>query len=448
MLTEDKTTLTERAEKKWEKLLDHEDFAPIKDPIRRRTTALILENTIEAIKADNENVTFGISNNSRLLNEVAPTTQTGGIDKYDPVLISLVRRSMPNLIAYDVCGVQPMTGPTGLVFSLRPKYATQDGADAFYTESDTGFSGVTAGNTTLGQAANNVGTTPTGNTETYNFGGGMDTLQAEALGSTSNVAFAEMSFAIDKTQVEAKTRALKGEYSIEVAQDLKAIHGLDAETELSNILSAEALAGINREIIRTIYITAKAGANSTATPGTFDLDVDSNGRWMVEKFKGLLFQIQTEANRIAKDTRRGKGNFIICSSNVAVALEMAGVLDFAPAVEKMTQLEIDDTGNTFAGIALGRIRVYVDPYANVDFCVMGYRGASSFDAGLFYCPYVPLQLMRAQDPNSFQPKIGFKTRYGVTPNPFAYGASAANNSILQNSNVYYRRFLVSNLSLT
>jgi hypothetical protein len=382
-----------------------------------------------------------------------PTSLTGGSANYDPVLISLVRRAMPNLIAYDICGVQPMTGPTGLIFALHPKYDGQasGNTEAFYNEANTGQSSYGQGNTmttigdsNVGNYAANASIVVSGNSQLYNFANGANTAQAEALGSTSNADFRQMSFAIDKVQVTARSRALKAEYTIELAQDLKAIHGLDAETELSTILSAEILAEINREVIRTIQVTAVTGAADTTTAGTFDLDIDSNGRWSVEKFKGLMFQVEREANQIAKQTRRGKGNIIICSSDVASALQMAGVLDYAPALNS-NNLQVDDTGNTFAGILNGRIRVYVDPYAGGQYMTVGYKGASAFDAGLFYCPYVPLQMVRAVGQDSFQPKIGFKTRYGVVANPFSRGANGSDGTLVQNVNVYYRRVLVNNI---
>jgi hypothetical protein len=385
-----------------------------------------------------------------LLETNGPSTNlAGGALNYDPVLISLVRRAMPNLIAYDICGVQPMTGPTGLIFALRPQYTSQSGNDAFYNEANTGHTTINAGNNSLGQSGNNVGTVPAATNAAYNFASGMSTAQAEMLGTTSNTEFAQMAFSIDKVTVTAKSRALKAEYSIELAQDLKAIHGLDAETELSSILSAEILAEINREVVRTIGLTASSGATDTTTAGTFDLDVDSNGRWSVEKFKGLMFQIERESNAIAKATRRGKGNIIICSSDVASALQMAGVLDYAPALNS-NNLQVDDTGNTFAGVLNGRTRVYIDPYAGGNYVVCGYKGSSAFDAGVFYCPYVPLQMVRAVGQDSFQPKIGFKTRYGMVANPFSTGiinAAAATNGgdLTADANVFYRRFLVSNI---
>jgi hypothetical protein len=379
----------------------------------------------------------------------------GNIATFDPVLISLVRRAMPNLIAYDICGVQPMTGPTGLIFAMRSQYGNTTSAnvaETFYNEVNTEFSSVVSGANTLG--LKQVGGVP-GNTSVtanlaeqgvYNFARGMSTAQAEALGTDSNTAFPQMGFTIDKVTVTAVSRALKAEYTMELAQDLKAIHGLDAETELSNILTGEILAEINREVVRTINVTAKQGCSSgTTTAGIFDLDVDANGRWSVEKFKGLMFQIEREANQIAKDTRRGKGNIIICSSDVASALQMAGVLDYTPALNS-NNLQIDDTGNTFAGVLNGRMRVYIDPYATGNYMTIGYKGSSAFDAGIFYCPYVPLQMVRAVDQDSFAPKIGFKTRYGMVANPFAQGLTRTNlGAMIKDSNVYYRRTLVQNL---
>jgi len=440
--------LQEDIQRKWEPILAHPDLSPIKDIHRRSVTAVVLENTEKALREANQYV-------PQTLTEAAPANQTGGdIDTFDPVLISLVRRAMPNLIAYDICGVQPMTGPTGLIFAMRSKYSnsSNSGVENFYGEVNTSFASVVTGANTLGQKM--VGTFP-GNTTTatanlaetgiYNFGSGMSTAQAEALGSSGNVAFAEMAFSIEKVTVTAKSRALKAEYSMELAQDLKAIHGLDAETELSNILSAEILAEINREVVRTINVTATRGATeNTTTVGRFDLDTDSNGRWSVEKFKGLMFQVEREANQIAKATRRGKGNIIICSSDVASALQMAGVLDYSPALNS-NNLNVDDTGNTFAGVLNGRVRVYIDPYAGGNYMVVGYKGSSAFDAGLFYCPYVPLQMVRAVDPDSFQPKIGFKTRYGMVANPYAEGSTVGLGALTKDSNVYYRRILVDNL---
>ena len=420
----------ESLNEKWAPVLDHADLGSITDSHRRAVTAQLLENTEYALKES------GAWGTTSLLSETTNVSaDLGGVNKgYDPVLISLIRRSMPNLVAYDIAGVQPMTGPTGLIFAMRSKYAvtpanTDTWTEAFYDEADTDFSG----------AGTHAGTTGTANTA--NAGIGMATSVAEA-----NTSFAEMGFSIEKVSVTAKSRALKAEYTTELAQDLKAIHGLDAETELANILTSEVLAEINREVIRTVYTTAVQGANSgVTTAGTFDLDVDANGRWSVEKFKGLMFQLEREANQIAKSTRRGKGNIIMCSSDVASALQMAGVLDYTPALNS-NGLNVDDTGNTFAGVLNGRFRVYIDPYAGGNYAVVGYKGSNAFDAGLFYCPYVPLQMVRAVGEDSFQPKIGFKTRYGMVSNPFADGTAAATQGALTAAtNQYYRRMLVSNI---
>jgi hypothetical protein len=438
--------LTEEAQRKWQPVLEHPDLPKISDAHRRAVTAVILENTENALREAGAQL-----GNQRLLGEDAATNNTSAnqnIDNFDPVLISLVRRSMPNLIAYDICGVQPMTGPTGLIFAMRARYGAQNGTEALYNEANTVFSSKSGqdgiGNTSVGTVpvtSNNVFNND------YNTGIGLPLANAEALGTTSNPGFAEMAFSIEKVTVTARSRALKAEYTMELAQDLKAIHGLDAETELSNILSAEILAEINREVIRTVNVTAVRGANTgTTAQGIFDLDTDSNGRWSVEKFKGLMFQVEREANQIAKDTRRGKGNIIICSSDVASALQMAGVLDYAPALNS-NNLNVDDTGNTFAGVLNGRMRVYIDPYTTGNYMVVGYKGANAFDAGLFYCPYVPLQMVRAVDQNSFQPKIGFKTRYGMVANPFAEGdaSNAGLGRLYQDTNKYYRRVIVNNL---
>jgi len=419
--------------KKWGPVLEHTALPSIKDAHRKAVTAQLLENTEVAIK---EGQTYG---SGSFLTE-APVNATGVAANYDPVLISLVRRAMPNLIAYDIAGVQPMTGPTGLIFAMRSNYAntTAATAEAFYGEADTDFSGT-------GTMAGTTGTADTANTGT-----GMSTAAAEALGDGAGTDFAQMSFDISKVSVTAKSRALKAEYTSELAQDLKAIHGLDAETELANMLQAELLAEINREVVRTVYNTAVTGAQTgTATAGIFDLDVDANGRWSVEKFKGLMFQIEREANQLAKDTRRGKGNIIICSSDVASALQMAGILDYTPALNS-NALNVDDTGNTFAGVLNGRFRVYIDPYAGANYMVVGYKGSSPFDAGMFYCPYVPLQMVRAVGENSFQAKIGFKTRYGMVANPFAKGSTKwvdgdGDSGLTANSNKYYRRVRVTNI---
>ena len=438
---------------KWEIVLDHPSLPKIADDHRRVCTALMLENTetnargVEAQAPGSQFLTEApIPVN--FMGASSSTQGSGGIDTFDPVLVSLVRRAMPNLIAYDLCGVQPMTGPTGLVFAMRSRYTNQSGAENFYNEVNTSFSSVVTGANTLGQKF--VGTIPTPGTSlatngVYNTGTAMSTAQAEALGTDANAAFAQMAFTVEKVTVTAKSRALKAEYTIELAQDLKAIHGLNAEDELASILQTEILAEINREIIRTINITAQPGAQvGTTTAGVFDLDVDSNGRWSVEKFKGLMFQLQRECNQIAKNTRRGKGNFILCSSDVASALEMAGVLSYSPNLA--TNLQVDDTGNTFAGLLNGRIKVYIDPYSSGgDYITAGYKGPSFTDAGLFYCPYIPLQMVRAVDPQSFVPKIGFKSRYGIVANPYAGGASVSLGALVADSNVYFRRIQVNNL---
>jgi hypothetical protein len=439
--------LSEHLENKWSPVLDHDGLNPIKDNYRRAVTAMILENQEKAMAEE-----------GRQLNETAPTNNYGGgaIGSYDPILISLVRRALPNLIAYDICGVQPMTGPTGLIFAMRSKYRNQAGTEALFNEANTAFAGTNAlganGNVS-GSFSNTNPVFATGDSDTYGVGRGMSTAQAEALGDVATNTFAEMAFTIDKVTVTAQSRALKAEYTMELAQDLKAVHGLDAETELANILSTEILAEINREVVRTIYRSATLGAAyGVTTAGTFDLDTDSNGRWSVEKFKGLVFQIEREANAIAKATRRGKGNIIIVSSDVASALAMAGVLDYTPALQ--ANLNVDDTGNTFAGTLHGRIKVYIDPYfggsANGDeLCTVGYKGTSPYDAGLFYCPYVPLQMVRAIGQDTFQPKIGFKTRYGMVANPFATTAGTGfvgERNTAADANIYYRIFRVRNLS--
>ena len=412
--------------KKWKPILEHTALPGIQDSHRAAVTATLLENTEIAMRSGDTYV-------PQSLLEAAPANSTADVANYDPVLISLVRRAMPNLVAYDICGVQPMTGPTGLIFAMRSKYEDTGGKpEAFYGEADTDYSGDGTHANALGAGSETTGT-------------GLATADAEALGDGAGAEFAQMSFSIEKVSVTAKSRALKAEYTTELAQDLKAIHGLDAETELANMLSAELLAEINREVIRTVYVNAKAGSQGgVASNGTFNLDVDANGRWSVEKFKGLMFQIEKEANQIAKDTRRGKGNLIVCSSDVASALQMAGVLDYAPALNS-NNLNPDDTGNTFAGVLNGRFRVYIDPYAGANYMVIGYKGSSAFDAGLFYCPYVPLQMVRAVGENSFQSKLGFKTRYGMVSNPFSQGSAVGNGALTANTNVYYRRTAVTNL---
>jgi hypothetical protein len=444
--------LSENLQTKWAGVLDHPDLPAIKDPYRKAVTAIILEN--QAVE---------MQKSGQMLNEAAPTnavgtggysynsTATGPVAGFDPILISLVRRSLPNLIAYDVCGVQPMTGPVGLIFAMRSTYNSQtvSGNEAFYNEANTGFSGDKSEQYALAMET----TTSSGNTfavANVAPGAGMPTATAEALGSSGSPAFSEMGFSIEKVSVTAKTRALKAEYSMEMAQDLKAVHGLDAETELSNILSSEILAEINREIVRTIYQTAKQGAQvGVTTTGTFNLDVDSNGRWLVEKVKGLAFQVEREANYIAKTTRRGKGNIMICSSDVASAFAMAGLLDYQSALQGQVNLTVDDTGNTFAGTMFGRVKVYIDPYfpagSSSEFAVVGYKGSNAYDAGLFYCPYVPLQMVRAVDTGTFQPKIGFKTRYGLVANPFAEGTTQGVGALTAKANLYYRSFKIANL---
>ena len=455
---------SEHLQEKWAPILEHNSLPAIQDTYKKAVTAVLLENQEKFLREER-----GV-----MLSEAAPTNSTGSSGGtagfgslatasgpsagFDPVLISLIRRSMPKLLAYDICGVQPMTGPTGLIFAMRSRYgATRTGTsnEAFYNEADSDFTGRDAAGTSgfgssTAHAGSNPGALTDSNIGSYTTGTGMLTNEAETLGTGEN-AFAEMNFSIEKVTVTAKSRALKAEYSLELAQDLKAVHGLDAETELANILSTEVLAEINREIVRTVYRVAKPGAqNNTATAGIFDLDVDSNGRWSVEKFKGLLFQIEREANAIGQQTRRGKGNILICSADVASALGMAGMLDYTPAINGNNGLAgVDDTSSTLVGTLNGRIKVYVDPYsANVSanhYFVMGYKGTSAYDAGIFYCPYVPLQMVRAIGQDTFQPKIGFKTRYGLVANPFAHGTGQGEGALTTDSNVYYRRVLVNNL---
>ena len=476
---------SEQLQEKWAPLLDYEGLDPIKDGHRRAVTSVLLENQEKFLKEEQafssginlmETPTNGANAAGAQGGFGADSTAAGPTAGFDPVLISLIRRAMPNLVAYDLAGVQPMSGPTGLIFAMRSRFTNQSGTEALFNEADTAFSGTDAGSDTtltrdfsdinvgLGtvtqngtnpSALNPVGTAST-NAAGYTVGQGMPTGDAESLDGTGNDAFNQMAFSIEKVTVTAKSRALKAEYSLELAQDLKAIHGLNAEAELANILSTEILAEINREVIRTIYMTAEQGAvSNTSTAGNFDLDIDSNGRWSVEKFKGLLFQIERDANAIAQRTRRGKGNMILCSADVASALTMAGILDYTPALN--TNLNVDDTGNTFAGTINGKFRVYIDPYsANLSaanaattsgnqYYVVGYKGTSPYDAGLFYCPYVPLQMVRAVGPDSFQPKIGFKTRYGIVSNPFAEGTTQGLGRLRINSNRYYRRVAVKNL---
>ena len=444
--------LSEQLVKKWQPVLEHPELPKVTDSYKRAVTAVILENQERALREDRA-----------FMSEAAPTNSTDAsyIQNWDPILISLVRRAMPNLIAYDIAGVQPMTGPTGLIFAMRAKYTSQaSSSEALFDAADTDFSGRNkAGSSVDGFSSTaDAGTNPAllndSPAGTYTTGTGMSTAAAEALGDAAGNSFAEMAFSIEKSTVTAKSRALKAEYTMELAQDLKAIHGLDAETELANILSAEILAEINREVVRTIYINSEKGAVAgTTTAGIFDLDTDSNGRWSVERFKGLMFQVEREANTIAQRTRRGKGNILITSSDVASALQMAGVLDYTPALNN--NLNVDDTGNTFAGILNGRYKVYIDPYsANANtakqFFVVGYKGTSQYDAGIFYCPYVPLQMVRAVGQDSFQPKIGFKTRYGIQANPFAEAGASTANAVINgsgaaNANRYYRKVQVTNL---
>jgi len=470
---------SEQLQEKWAPLLNYEGLGSIEDSHKRAVTATLLENQEKFLREQS-----AFSDSGSFLTEQpnvntqtgatagfsAGATATGPTAGFDPVLISLIRRAMPNLVAYDLAGVQPMTGPTGLIFAMRSRYTNQSGSEAFYNEVDSAFSGrdnasngqdgqtdPVAGMGTTAQSGTNPGVlNPVGTASSlgYKVGQGMRTDDAESLDGTGNNAFNQMAFSIEKVTVTAKSRALKAEYSLELAQDLKAIHGLNAEAELANILSTEILAEINREVIRTIYKTAEQGAvQNTATAGVFDLDIDSNGRWSVEKFKGLLFQIERDANAIAQRTRRGKGNIVMCSADVASALTMAGVLDYTPALN--ANLNVDDTGNTFAGTLMGKFRVYIDPYAanltsanatpGNQYYVVGYKGTSPYDAGLFYCPYVPLQMVRAVGENNFQPKIGFKTRYGIVANPFAEGTNQGSGALHINQNRYYRRVAVKNL---
>ena len=434
--------------KKWAPILEHSALPTITDGHREAVTATLLENTEQSIKEGSSMGGTGV------LSEAAPANSTASAANYEPVLISLVRRAMPNLVAYDIVGVQPMTGPTGLIFAMKPKYSTQGSNDepAFQVDTNAGFSGSAASAGTTGMTDGNGNGTLEGNeflngagfttADAETRGDSVETLAADDGSTAQNIGevnpIAEMAFSIDKIAVTAVSRALKAEYTSELAQDLKAIHGLDAETELANILSTELLAEINREVVRTVYGAAKVGAaTGTAQAGVFNLDVDANGRWSVEKFKGLMFQIEKEANKIAQETRRGKGNLIICSSDVASALQMAGVLDYAPALAA-NNLQVDDTGNTFAGVLNGRFKVYIDPYAGANYLVVGYKGTNAFDAGIFYCPYVPLQMVRAVGENSFQSKIGFKTRYGIAANPLAGTSGLQGNS-------YYRKVRVTNL---
>ena len=451
---------TESLQEKWAPVLNHDGLPEIKDNYRKAVTAQLLENQERFMREERAILTEAPTNVGPIN---TPTTAAGAVAGFDPILISLIRRAMPKLIAYDIAGVQPMNGPTGLIFAMRSRYVNQSGAEAFFDEPDAQFSGTKGAVPPTATTEKNPGlindATGGGTTETeYDLASSkFSTSDMEALGDSSGNAFMEMAFSIDRIAVEAKGRALRADYSVELAQDLKAIHGLDAESELANILSTEILAEINREVVRTVYRGAKPGAQvNTANAGVFDLDVDSNGRWSVEKFKGLLFQIERDANAIALETRRGKGNVLICSSDVASALAMAGVLDYSSGINGAVGGlgEIDDTGNTYVGTLNGRIKVYIDPYsANVSadqYYVIGYKGSNAYDAGLFYCPYVPLQMYRAIGQDTFQPRIGFKTRYGMVLNPFAKGLTPLNNSDPQNSNnlnanAYYRRVRIKNL---
>jgi hypothetical protein len=445
--------LSETHTKKWAPVLDHPELSKIADPYRRAVTALVLENQERALREEAMamNNLWEASPVNAVAGGMSPIQGSeGNVKGFDPILIGLVRRAMPNLMAYDICGVQPMTGPTGLIFAMRSQYAntTAVTGEALFNEADTDFagSGTHDNNTPFGGTANSQPAI-TQQFELGNTGSSIATITAEDLGG--GTAFGEMGFTIDRVSVVAGTRALKAEYTLELAQDLKAIHGLDAEAELSNILSTEILAEINREVVRKIYATAKVGyLNNTATSAIFNLtnSADTTGRWAVERFKGLLFAIERASNQIAKDTRRGKGNMLIVSTDVASALAMTGLLDYNSGLTNSTNLTVDDTGNTFAGTLFGRIKVYVDPYSvqAQDFVVVGYKGTTPYDAGMFYCPYVPLQMVRAINPNTFQPKIGFKTRYGLVANPFA--TSAGDGALANNSNLYYRRFRVLNLT--
>ena len=435
------TVSYDRLIEKWAPVLNEESAGTITDHHKKAVTAAVLENQEIALREEG------------LISEAAPANATTSVANWNPVLIALVRRAMPNLMAYDVCGVQPMSGPTGLIFAMKSRYGGGDTAnrEALFNEAETQFSGDSAGTHDSDNASGLNGITDTDSDNTIDdqrvtslAAGGMTTSEAESLGSTGESSFREMGFTIEKATVTAKSRALKAEYSLELAQDLKAIHGLDAETELANILSTEILAEINREVIRTINSQAKTGAlqSNTAINGIFNVQTDADGRWSVEKFKGLILQIERECNQIAIETRRGKGNFLICSSDVASALAAAGMLDYTPALS--TNLNVDDTGNTFAGVLNGRTRVYIDPYASANYVTVGYKGTNPYDAGIFYCPYVPLTMVRAVGEDTFQPKIGFKTRYGMVSNPFV-GATPANGLAAVKTNQYYRIFRVDNI---
>tara|TARA_Y100001937_G_scaffold104567_1_gene144614 strand:- start:1230 stop:2567 length:1338 start_codon:yes stop_codon:yes gene_type:complete len=433
---------------KWSPVLDHESAPSIDDRYKKAVTARLLENQEVAMQEERAQVQGNFISEAAAANNIGSGSAPNNIGTFDPVLISLVRRAMPNLIAYDIAGVQPMSGPTGLIFAMKSKFSSQSGTEALFDEADTDFSGTgthQAEPTGLGGVtdADTDGTIADEADTVSTFGSGLSTAAAERLGvgESGDGSFGEMAFTIEKSTVTAKSRALKAEYTMELAQDLKAIHGLDAEGELANILSAEILAEINREVVRTILTKAKIGAlqASVALKGVFDVNTDSDGRWMVERFKGLIMQIEREANVIAKETRRGKGNFILCSSDVASALAAAGMLDYTPALS--VNLNVDDTGNTFAGVLNGRVKVYIDPYATIDFVCVGYRGSNPYDAGLFYCPYVPLTMVKAVGENDFQPRMGFKTRYGMIANPFVARDGLGNNR----ENQYFRIFRVDDI---
>ena len=426
---------------KWSPVLNEESAGKITDHHKKAVTAAILENQEVALREEG------------MINEDVPGNNTTSAANWNPVLIALVRRAMPNLMAYDICGVQPMSGPTGLIFAMKSRYGggSTSNREALFNEAETQFSGDSAGthdsDNASGLNVTNLDSDSTADDArlTNIMAGGMTTAEAEKLGSSGESSFREMGFTIEKATVTAKSRALKAEYSLELAQDLKAIHGLDAETELANILSTEILAEINREVVRTINSQAKTGAlqANTAINGIFNVQTDADGRWSVEKFKGLILQIEREANVIAKETRRGKGNFIVCSSDTASALAASGMLDYTPAMS--TNLNVDDTGNTFAGVLNGRTRVYIDPYAVADYVNVGYKGTNPYDAGIFYCPYVPLTMVRAVGEDTFQPKIGFKTRYGMVSNPFAGTAGPQDGLAAVKTNQYYRIFRVDNI---
>jgi len=426
---------------KWEPVLGHESAPAIGDHYKKAVTARLLENQEVALREER-------NQSEGFITEAAANATGSNISNFDPVLISLVRRAMPNLIAYDIAGVQPMSGPTGLIFAMKSKYSTQGGTEALFNEADTDFSGTGTHQADPTGLAGVVDADTDGSIAdtadvVSTFGEGLPTATAEARGTSggAGAAFAEMAFSIEKSTVTAKSRALKAEYTMELAQDLKAIHGLDAEGELANILSAEILAEINREVVRTILTKAKIGAlqSSTAVSGIFDVATDSDGRWMAEKFKGLIMQLEREANVIAKETRRGKGNYVIVSSDVASALAASGMMDYSPALN--VNLNVDDTGNTFAGVLNGRLKVYIDPYATTDFACVGYRGNNPYDAGMFYCPYVPLTMVKAVGESDFQPRIGFKTRYGMVANPFV----AADGTGTNRANPYFRIFRVDDI---